>query len=334
MKKELLLPFEERLQTKKILVKLETKTDYSFGLNPEKRTTEDLLKKGLIILDKPSGPTSHQAADYLKRALDAEKAGHSGTLDPGVTGVLPIALQDATRITNALLTAGKEYVCLMHLHQDVSEEKLNDVLDKFRGKINQLPPKKSAVKRRMRERSIYYLEVLEIKDRDVLFLVGCQAGTYIRKLVHDIGEKLGCGAHMAELRRTKAGPFKEEQAVILQDVVDAFYYYKKGNDEKLKKMLLPIESAVQHLKKIWVHDAAIDTMCHGAFLKVPGVSKLDSDIKIGDMVAVMSLKEELILVGEAEMNSQDLLKKEKGVAVKTLQVFMQPGTYKKINHQQ
>lgn len=328
-KQEWLLPFEKRLETKKILIKLETKTDERHGSRPEQRTTEELLKKGIIILDKPSGPTSHQATDYLKRAINIDKAGHSGTLDPGVTGVLPIALLDATRITNALLTAGKEYICLMHIHQDVSKEKLMEVLEKFKGKISQLPPKKSAVKRRMRERKIYYLDVLEIQDKDVLFVVGCQAGTYIRKLVHDIGVKLGCGAHMAELRRTKAGPFKEKQAHILQDITDAYFYYKKGDDSKLKEMLLPIEAATYHLKKIWVHDAAINTMCHGAFLKIPGISKLDSDIEKGDVVAVMSLKEELVLIGQAEMNSKELLEKEKGIAVKTMQVFMQPETYPK-----
>jgi len=326
---ERLLPFEEKQKTKKVLIKAEAMTDERYGSRPESRSTEELLKRGIIVLDKPSGPTSHQAADYLKRVLHVSKAGHSGTLDPGVTGVLPIALQESTRITNALLTAGKEYVCLMHVHQDIPREKLMEVLNKFKGKITQLPPKKSAVKRQLRDRNIYYLDVLEIKDKDVLFVVGCQAGTYIRKLVHDIGERLGCGAHMAELRRTKAGPFKENQAFILQDIADAFHYYKNGDDSKLRKMLMPIESATQHLEKIWVHDAAINTMCHGAFLKVPGILKLDSDIKRGDIVAVMSLKNELILIGEAEMNSGELMKKEKGIAVKTLQVFMQPEAYPK-----
>lgn len=324
---DFLLPFEEEKKNSKIIIKNESKTNPDFGFDPNSISTEELLNKGIIIVDKPSGPTSHQTVDYLKRILKLEKAGHSGTLDPGVTGVLPIALQNATRITHALLTAGKEYVCLMHLHRDVSDEKLSEVFIEFTGTINQLPPKKSAVKRQFRDRIVYYMKILERENREVLFVVGCQAGTYIRKLVHDIGIFLGCGAHMAELRRTKAGPFKEEMSVNLQEVADAFHYYKKGDDSKLRKMILPIEMGVSHLKKIYIHDASVDTLCHGATLKVPGISKLDSNIKRGEVVAVMTLKGELVLVGKALMDSGDLNAYDKGLAVHTEQVFMSPKIY-------
>lgn len=319
------LPFEERKA--EVLVKSESVPGNS-GRLPSERNTKELLEYGIVVVDKPSGPTSHQVADYVKRILKVSKAGHSGTLDPGVTGVLPVALQDATRITNSLLTAGKEYVCLMHLHGDVSEEKLAKVLDEFRGKIRQLPPKKSAVKRVVRERSIYYLEVIERNEREVLFRTGTQAGTYIRKLVHDIGARLGCGAHMVELRRTKAGPFDESLVVTLQDLADAYHYYtKEGDDSRIRKIVLPMEAAVSHLKKIWVHDSTVDSLCHGAFLKVPGVCKLDSDIERADPVAVLTLKGELVLVGEAQMDSMDIKNMSRGIAVKTSQVFMKPGVY-------
>lgn len=319
-----LLPFEKRLQTKKILLKGKSDLTSSIGKKPEKRTTQELLKKGIIILNKPSGPTSHQATDYLKRVLEKDKAGHSGTLDPGVTGVLPVAIQDATRITNALLSAGKEYICLMHVHADVPREKLDEVFKKFTGTITQLPPKKSAVKRQNRQRTIYYMDIMEINERDILFRVGCQGGTYIRKLVHDMGVKLGCGAHMAELVRTKAGPFREEQMHTLQDIADAYHYYKQGNDNELKKMLLPIEDAVGHMKKLWIYDEAVKPVCHGASLKVPGIIKLDSDIKRNDFVAVMTLNDELVLIGEALLSTEELMKLDKGIALKTSQVFMQP----------
>ena len=311
------LPFEEN--SKKIISRVEMEEK---PFPP--RSVEQLLQKGMIIVDKPPGPTSHQAVDYLKRILELKKAGHSGTLDPGVTGVLPVALSNATRITNALLGAGKEYVCLIHLHDDVSDEKLEEVLQKFRGKIKQLPPKKSAVKRRLRERTIYYLQLLDRIEKEVLVLVGCEAGTYIRKLAHDIGLELGCGAHMAELRRTKAGPFIEEKSYTLQDITDAYHYYKQGDESQLKKMLLPIEFGVRHLKKIWVQDGALKSLTHGAYLKVPGVIKFNSDINVGDTVAVMSTSNELVLIGKAHMNSQDLEVANKGVAVNTSQVFMDP----------
>ncbi len=327
---EYLLPFEKRNKTKKILIKHEEKTDGALGKKPEERTTAELLKKGIIILNKPSGPTSHQATDYLKRVMHVDKAGHSGTLDPGVTGVLPVAIQDATRITNSLLTAGKEYICLMHIHADRTREEIEKVMfQDFMGTINQLPPKKSAVKRQIRKRTIYYIEILEIKGREVLFRVGCQAGTYIRKLVHDMGLKLKCGAHMAELIRTKAGPFTENEMHTLQDIADAYHYYKQGDDSKLRELLLPIERAVGHMQKIWVFDDVVAPICHGAFLKVPGISKLESDIQKGELIAVMTLKGELVLVGEALLSSNEMLKLQKGIAVKTTQVFMSPEVYKK-----
>lgn len=319
------LPFEQF--KKDVIVKNESETDPSKGSSPSMRSTKELLEKGIIILDKPSGPTSHMAVDYFKRVLDLAKAGHSGTLDPGVTGVLPIAIGKATRITHSLLTAGKEYVCLMHMHSNHSDEEVNKVLEKFTGTITQLPPKKSAVKRQLRKRTIYYMKVLDRVDNDILFLVGCEAGTYIRKLVHDIGLALGSGAHMAELRRTKAGPFKEDESKTLQDIADAYFYYKKGDDSFLKNYLHPIERGVEHLRKVWIHDGAVQTICQGASLKSPGVSKINSDISAGELVAVMTLKDELVMVGEAKMNSHDLIISKRGVAVKPKQVFMEPGTY-------
>ncbi len=153
-----------------------------FGKAPEQRTTEEIIKYGIVNIDKPKGPTSHQVSDYVKKILSVDKAGHSGTLDPQVSGVQPVAISKATRIVEFLLTAPKEYVCVMHLHKDVEEQKLHQITQQFVGKIKQLPPIKSAIKRQIREREIYEFEILEIKGREVLFRVKCQAGTYIRKL--------------------------------------------------------------------------------------------------------------------------------------------------------
>lgn len=165
---------------KQIFIKKEAEGE--FGKSPKERTTEELIDYGIVNIDKPKGPTSHQTSDYVKKILKIKKAGHSGTLDPAVTGVQPVALGKATRITQFLLTAPKEYVCLMHLHQEVEEEKIRNTTEQFIGKIQQLPPIKSAVKRELRTREIYEFEILEINGKDVLFRVRCQAGTYIRKL--------------------------------------------------------------------------------------------------------------------------------------------------------
>ncbi len=321
-----LLPFEEI--KRKILVRKKSVTSSKFGCDPNNRPVKELINYGIVNIDKPPGPTSHQVSAYLQKILNISKAGHSGTLDPGVTGVLPIATGRATRVVQTLLKAGKEYVGLMHIHKEISEHEIYQVCNEFVGKIMQMPPIKSAVKRKLRERQIYYFDIIEIDSQDVLFKVGCQAGTYIRKLVHDIGQKLGCGAHMAELRRTKAGPFNENtNLVTLQDLTDAFYYYKEeGNEKYLGYCIQPIENAVKHLPKIYVLDSAVDSLCHGANLNVPGISKLESGITMQDIVAVMTLKGELICYGTAKLDSEEMLG-NKGLAVKTEKVFMLPGTY-------
>jgi len=323
------LPFEK--EGRKILVKKDGTTISDYGKHPSERKVEELIDWGVINLNKPQGPTSHQVAGYVKEILKLDHVGHGGTLDPNVTGVLPIALEKARRIVQALLSAGKEYVCLMHIHKEVDEKKIRNVFEEFLGKIEQIPPVRSAVKRRKRERQIYYLEILEIEGRDVLFKMGCQAGTYVRKLCDDIGKKLGTGAHMAELIRTKAGPFKAEEWHTLHDIKDAYEFYKEGNEKELKSIILPIEKAVEHLPKIWIFDNAVDTVCHGADLKLPGISKLHSGINEGEMVAVMTLKDELVCLGESSKDSESMIKEQKGLAVKTKKVFMDRGTYPKFS---
>ncbi len=323
------LPFEEIPRT--ILVKKEAKTSDKFGCLPEQRPAEKLLDTGIVNIDKPAGPTSHQVSAYVKQILKLNKAGHSGTLDPNVTGVLAVALGKSTKIVQALLTAGKEYVCIMHLHNEVPEGKIRNVLTQFLGAIKQLPPLKSAVKRQVRERIIYYLDILEIDGRDVLFRVGCEAGTYIRKLCTDIGKKIGTNAHMAELRRTKAGPFNESTLSSLQELHDAYIFWKEDkNEAPLRKCIQSIEHAVAHLPKIWVTDYTVEPLCHGAALNVPGIAKLESDAQPEDVVAIMSLKNELIALGTLKMSSEDIMQKEKGVVALIDAVFMEPGTYPKM----
>src|SRR3989344_2659557 len=257
---ENLLPFE-RIK-REILVRKESETNYKYGCAPEERKTEEILNYGIVNIDKPKGPTSHQVSDYVQRILHINKSGHSGTLDPNVVGVLPVALERGTRIVQGLLTAGKEYIAIMHLHKEVDEKTLRETIQKnFIGKILQMPPIKSSVKRQLRPRTIYYFDILEIDGQDVLFKVGTEAGTYIRKLIHDIGQKLKTGAHMAELRRTKAGPFTEETAFTMHEITDAYYFWKEEqNDKFLRKVIQPVENGTAHLKKIWVFDTTVDSM--------------------------------------------------------------------------
>lgn len=242
---------------------------------------------------------------------------------------MPIALGKATRIVQVLLKTGKEYVAVMHLHKEVPVPEIQRIKEQFVGKIKQKPPVRSAVKRNERIRRVYYLSILEIEGKDVLFKIGCEAGTYIRKFVHDVGQELKCGAHLKELVRTKVAGFNDQNWHTLQDLKDAYEFHKEGNDKELRKILLPIESGISHLPKVYVLDTTVDTLCHGANLSIPGISKLDSNIKVNEDIAVLSLKNELVCIGKAMLDSDEIIKNEKGLAVNTSKVFMAPNTYKK-----
>jgi len=304
-------------------------TDYKYGKSPLKRSIGELLDYGIINLDKPPRPTSHEVVSYVKKIFEIPKAGHSGTLDPQVTGVLPIALGKATRILNTLLLAGKEYICNMRLHGDVGEELIRKIMGEYVGDIYQRPPLRASVKRILRVRRIYELQIIEIEKEDVLFRIKSQAGTYIRKYCHDIGQSLACGAHMKELRRTKTGPFNEYEFLTnLQSLYDAhMWYIEEKNETPLRNIVLPMEYGVKHLPKIFVKDSTVDALCHGAPLAVPGISKYTDNFKKGDSLAIFSLKHELIALGEAQEDSSTIKKLEHGIVSTVKRVLMKRGVY-------
>lgn len=303
-------------------------TDARYGSIPEERPLSELLHTGVVVLDKPRGPSSHEVVAWAKQILHVDKAGHSGTLDPKVTGVLPVALESGTKVIKQLLDMGKEYVCLMRLHKDVSPEQVREVLALFTGKIYQRPPVKSAVKRQVRVREVYSITLIDIVGQFVLFRADCEAGTYIRKLVYDIGMVLGTGANMVELRRSRVASLGECDAVTLQQLSDAYHAWEDCGDESLiRSVVHPIEFAVSHLPKVWIKDSAVDAICHGANLAVPGLVRADRSVRKGGKVAVMSLKGELIAVAIARYGSKKLEKIDKGFIADTIRVVMEPGTY-------
>jgi len=315
------LPFEEK--KRKILTLREAKSSY--GKKPSDRTVEELLESGVICLNKHSGPTSHLVTDYLKRILKLKRAGHGGTLDPAVTGVLPIGLNKATKATEYLLLAGKEYVVSMHIHRPTSKTDIKKTIKEFEGLITQLPPVRSAVKRELRQRNVYHIKVLEIEGQDVLLRICCQAGTYIRKIISDFGDALGVGAHMQQLVRTKAGPFNDREWYTLHDIKDAYELYKEGNEKEIRRIIKPVEFAVSHLAKVWIIDTAVDSLCHGANLNEPGIARIEDPIEEGEVVAIYTLKKELIGVGKMLKESSKI--KERDVVIETTKIFMEPGTY-------
>ena len=213
-----------------------------------KKTTQELLEFGIINIDKPSGPTSFQISDFIRKELGLKKTSHFGTLDPKVTGVLPIALNRACKLTGYFIGEDKEYIGIMNFHKETPVEDLNKLINKkFLGKISQTPPVRSRVKRQEREREIKKFEILETENnkREFLFRVECQGGTYIRKLIDDLGKETSSGAHMTELRRIRAGIFSETSVnypcVNLYDFEKAVGENKKGNDELLKNIIIPAE---------------------------------------------------------------------------------------------
>ncbi len=319
-----------------LLVKFSEKPLKNSGKFVGERSFLELLDNSFIIIDKDAGYTSHQTADFLKKILNVEKAGHSGTLDPNVTGVLVCGINKATRLMEYMLKSNKEYVCLMYVHKETSIENIKDAFKKFTGKIMQMPPVVSAVKRELREREIYYINLIDFDEtcQNILFRVGCQHGTYIRKLCSDIGEYIEKGAHMKELRRTKAGPFTENDSIISLDKLRNLYELYILNDsnkdfyeKQLRNYIRPVEELLKDYKKVYVRNSAVDRICHGSDLAIPGVSMLENNIDIGETVAMFTLKEELIGIGIAFMTSQNVIKKDKGAFVKTKKVLMNVGTY-------
>lgn len=252
--------------------------------------------------------------------------------NPHVTGVLPIALEDATKVVQALLLGGKEYVCVMRLHQKTPENTVEAVLGEFRGEIFQKPPLRSSVKRRLRTRRIYYLEFLEMREKNVLFKVGCESGTYIRKLCFDIGEILGCGAHMQELRRTRAGPFTESEGLVtLYDVLQhGDRWQETGNEESLRRVVYPMEKALELLPKIFIRDSAVSAVCHGANVTAPGVLSVETGIDRADGVVVFTQKNEAVAFMQALTSSEQILGMSHGFVAKTVRVLMDRDVYPKM----
>ena len=306
-------------------------TNEEFGTYYDKRNLEQLLNYGLIILDKPPGPTSHETVAWTKRILKIPKIGHSGTLDPQVSGILPLGLGEATKALGILLLGPKEYHALGRFHSFPSKENLQNILGLFKGEIYQKPPQRSSVLRRTRIRHIYELDLLEQKERLVLLRVLCEAGTYIRKLFYDMGEILGPGATMIELRRTRVDQFNEKtNLVTMHELVNAFAIWEeKKDDSRLLKMIQPIEHALSEIKSVVIRDSAVDAMCHGAQLAIPGVLEISPFLKKGDLVGVYTQKGEIVALAEALMSESEIEDSVKGHAFETKRIIMEPNTYPK-----
>jgi tRNA pseudouridine55 synthase len=253
---------------------------------PDDRSPETLLEFGVINLDKPPGPSAHQVAAWVRDMADVERAAHAGTLDPKVTGCLPVLTGTATRAAQVFDESRKGYVTVLELHAPAPAD-LEATLAEFEGPLYQKPPRKSAVARRLRVREIHGLKALECEDRRVLLDVECESGTYIRKLCHDLGLAVGTGGHMGDLRRTKTGGFDDRTLSTMEDLADGLAFWRENDDaELLREVVSPAERALEGLPSLTVAPSAAEEIAEGAPVYAPGV--IDTDLggaKGGALVA-------------------------------------------------
>ncbi|KAF3326091.1 H/ACA ribonucleoprotein complex subunit 4-like protein [Carex littledalei] len=302
------------------------------GHSPLKRPLAEHLKYGVINLDKPSNPSSHEVVAWIKRILRVEKTGHSGTLDPKVTGNLIVCIDRATRLVKSQQGAGKEYVCIARLHSAVPDvSRVARALETLTGAVFQRPPLISAVKRQLRIRTIYESKLLEYDaDRHlVVFWISCEAGTYVRTMCVHLGLILGVGGHMQELRRVRSGILGEkDNMVTMHDIKDAQWVKDNMGDESyLRRVVMPLEMILTSYKRLVVKDSAVNAICYGAKLMIPGLLRFENDIDAGEEVVLMTTKGEAIALGIAEMTTAVMATCDHGAVAKIKRVVMDRDTY-------
>ena len=316
-----------------VLVRTGHFTPIPVGCTPLKRDLKSYISSGVINLDKPSNPSSHEVVAWVKRILRVEKTGHSGTLDPKVTGCLIVCIDRATRLVKSQQGAGKEYVCVIRLHDKLpgGEAQFARALETLTGALFQRPPLISAVKRQLRIRTIHESKLYEFdNDRHLgVFWVSCEAGTYIRTLCVHLGLLLGVGAHMQELRRVRSGAMAEGDGMVtLHDVLDAQWIMDNNRDETyLRTVISPLESLLTTYKRIVVKDSAVNAVCYGAKLMIPGLLRFEAGVEVHEEVVLMTTKGEAIALGIAQMSTVELSTCDHGVVAKVKRCIMERDLY-------
>ncbi|CAG8439997.1 5877_t:CDS:10 [Acaulospora colombiana] len=276
-------------------------TPVTHGCSPLKRELGEYIRYGIINLDKPANPSSHEVVAWVRRILGVEKTGHSG----------------------------KEYVCVIRFHDSLSSpRKFSSALETLTGALFQRPPLISAVKRQLRIRTIHESKLIEYDNVRHLgvFWVSCEAGTYIRTLCVHMGLILGVGAHMQELRRVRSGALSEnDNMVTMHDVLDAKWLYENSKD-----VIRPLETLLTTYKRIVVKDSAVNAICYGAKLMVPGLLRYEEGIELNEEVVLMTTKGEAIALGIALMTTAVMGTVDHGVVAKIKRVIMERDTYPRV----
>jgi len=302
------------------------------GHSPLRRPLAEHLKAGFINLDKPSNPSSHEVVAWVKRILRVQKTGHSGTLDPKVTGCLIVCIERATRLVKSQQSAGKEYVCIFRLHSMVDNvQKVTQCLERLKGALFQRPPLISAVKRQLRVRTVYEskLNEYDAESQMGIFWVSCEAGTYIRTMCVHLGLYLGVGGQMQELRRVRSGIQSEKEGMYtMHDVLDAQWLYDNHKDESyLRRVVQPMEALLTSHKRIIMKDSAVNAVCYGAKVMLPGVLRYEDGIDINEQIVIVTTKGEAIALAIALMTTATMASCDHGVCAKLKRVIMERDTY-------
>jgi len=302
------------------------------GASPLNRTIEDYVKSGCINLDKPVNPSSHEVVAWIKRILRVQKTGHSGTLDPKVSGCLIVCIEKATRLVKSQQSAGKEYIGIVRFHSPIDEaKKVAQALETLSGALFQRPPVIAAVKRNLRIRTIYESKLVEFdqKKNMAIFWVSCEAGTYVRTLCVHLGLLLGTGGIMQELRRTRSGIQSEnDNMVTMHDLLDAQYAFDHYKDESyLRRVIKPLEALLVSHKRIIMKDSAVNAVCYGAKILLPGVLRYDDGIEVDQQIVIVTTKGEAIALAIAQMTTAVMSTCDHGVVAKIKRVIMDRDTY-------
>ena len=310
-----------------IILDGDAKTSSAHGCIPSERTVEELLQAGIIVIDKPAGPNSHQVSAWARDILGVEKLGHGGTLDPFATGVLLLLSGRSMRLTKKVLAHDKTYVAILRGSQKFDSDALGRAIVQLSGQVYNVPPEISAVKVQVRSRRIR-TRLIDIDGRDAAIEVDCEAGSYIRTLARDLGLLIGHPIELKELRRTQSGRFKEPQSVTLQDLKDAYWLWQeKGEEVAIRRILSPIESLVKELPEIVIKDGAAGAIAHGAPLMRPGIVAMAEELERNDMVRLMTMKGELVALATMLTRSEMVADMKEGEIARPDSVFLPTEAY-------
>lgn len=291
-------------------------------------TIQSRLDEGaFLLIDKPRGPSSHQVSAWARDLLGLEKAGHAGTLDPNVSGLLWVGIGPALKLLPLMLDFPKRYIGLVEFHAAVPAPALASALKEFTGPVFQTPPVRSAVKRERRIRTIHRLELLESDPLHALLDVTCDSGTYIRTLALDLGDALGVGGHLEELRRIGTGPFVESSSISLTTLGDAVHAAGEGNEAPLAALLHPMEEVWREFPVLRLKDAAASAVAHGADLASGGIRSVSRNFSSGAHVVLVASSGAIVAFGTALKDSSEFAATRHGWVVDSERVLADPAQY-------